>query len=187
MSLLLGLITCLINHPKVRANETFWWSECSPLHMLPAMKSVVGEKMEKLAKGDLASEITCTLIWIQQISLKHGSEDCRTTILSFLHKVQGRFESTFSYFIQQLLMHMEKSPFGGKSPTNLKSRLEQTQKLIWHSSLKNPDEEHHEYQTFWWRTQQHSDVHPGNTTTFWCSECSPRFSSKSLWGPGHVA
>ena len=57
------------------------------------------------------------------------------------------------------------------------------QKFIWkaydtprtsyvHSYMMNPDEEHHEYQTFWWRTQQHSDVHPGNTTTFWWSECS---------------
>jgi len=53
---------------------------------------------------------------------------------------------------------MEKLPFGGYSPTNLMSRLEQTQKLIRHSSLMNPDEEHHEY--------QHSDVHRGNTTTF---------------------
>jgi len=26
-----------------------------------------------------------------------------------------------------------------------------------------------------------------NTTTFWWSECSPRFSSKSWWGPGHMA
>jgi len=65
------------------------------------------------------------------------------------------------------------------------SRLEQTQKLIKDSSLMNPDEEHHEYQhsdeehnnilMFILGTQQHSDgqnVHP---------------SSKSLWGPGHVA
>ena len=41
--------------------------------------------------------------------------------------------------------------------------------------------------TFWWRTQQHSDVHPRNTTTFWWLECSPRIWSKSLWGQGHVA
>lgn len=53
------------------------------------------------------------------------------------------------------------------------SRLEQTQKLIWHSSLKNPDEDHHEHQhsdeehsnilMFILGTQQHSDgqnVHP---------------------------
>jgi hypothetical protein len=53
------------------------------------------------------------------------------------------------------------------------SRLEQTQKLISHSSLMNPDEEHHEYQhsneehsnilMFILETQQHSDgqnVHP---------------------------
>jgi len=26
-----------------------------------------------------------------------------------------------------------------------------------------------------------------NITTFWSSECSPRISSKSLWGPGHMA
>jgi len=53
------------------------------------------------------------------------------------------------------------------------SRLEQTQKLIRHSSLMNPDEEHHEHQhsdeehsnilMFILGTQQHSDgenVHP---------------------------
>jgi len=53
------------------------------------------------------------------------------------------------------------------------SRLEQTQKLIKHSSLMNPDEEHHEHQhsdeehsnilMFILGTQQHSDgqnVHP---------------------------
>jgi len=52
-------------------------------------------------------------------------------------------------------------------------RLEQTQKLIKHSSLMNPDEEHHEYQhsdeehsnilIFILGTQQYSDgqnVHP---------------------------
>jgi len=33
-------------------------SECSLLHMLPAMNSVVGRKMGKVAKGNLASEIT---------------------------------------------------------------------------------------------------------------------------------
>ena len=47
------------------------------------------------------------------------------------------------------------------------SRLEQTQKLIRHSSLMNPDEEHHEHQhsddehsnilMFILGTQQHSD------------------------------
>ena len=47
------------------------------------------------------------------------------------------------------------------------SRLEQAQKLIKHSSLMNPDEEHHEYQhsdeehsnilMFILGTQQHSD------------------------------
>jgi hypothetical protein len=36
--------------------------------MLPAMNSVVGGKMKKVAKGDLASEITCPLLRFKQIS-----------------------------------------------------------------------------------------------------------------------
>jgi len=79
--------------------------------MLPTMNSVVSGKNKKLAKEDLASEITCPLIWIKQISLKHGPEDA-DPLSSLLHKDQGKFESTLSYFIQQLLMHMEKLPFG---------------------------------------------------------------------------
>ena len=56
VSLLLGLITSkvsLTNHPKVRTKETFWRSECSSLHMLLTMNSVVGEKLTSKAKGDL--------------------------------------------------------------------------------------------------------------------------------------
>jgi len=34
--------------------------------MLPAMNSIVGGKMKKVAKGDLASEITYPLIRIKQ-------------------------------------------------------------------------------------------------------------------------
>ena len=60
-----------------------------------------------------------------------------------------------------------------KAQQNLMSRLEPTQKLIRHSSLMNPDEDHHEHQhsdeehsnilMFILGTQQHSDdqnVHP---------------------------
>ena len=68
---LLELITSkvsLTNHPKVRTKWTFWWSECSYLHMLLTMNSVVGEKLASKAKGDLASEIICPLIKIKQIS-----------------------------------------------------------------------------------------------------------------------
>jgi len=38
------------------------------MHMLPAMNNLVGGKMKKVAKGDLASEITYPLIRIKQIS-----------------------------------------------------------------------------------------------------------------------
>jgi len=34
--------------------------------MLPAMNSVVGKKIRKVAKGDLASEITLPLVRIKQ-------------------------------------------------------------------------------------------------------------------------
>jgi hypothetical protein len=46
------------------------------------------------------------------------------------------------------------------------SRIEQTQKLIIHSSLMNPDEEHHEYQHF---DEEHINILMfilENTTTF---------------------
>jgi len=46
------------------------------------------------------------------------------------------------------------------------SRIEQTQKLIIHSSLMNPDEEQHEYQHF---DEEHSNILMfilKNTTTF---------------------
>jgi len=57
VSLLLGLITSklsLTNHPKVRTKGTFWRSECSSMHMLLTMNSIVGEKLASKAKGDLA-------------------------------------------------------------------------------------------------------------------------------------
>jgi len=67
------------------------------------------------------------------------------------------------------------------------SRLEQTQKLIRHSSLMNPNEEHHEY--------QHSDEEHSNILMFILGtqqhydgqNVKPRFSSKNLWDPRHVA
>ncbi|KEH26278.1 PIN domain protein [Medicago truncatula] len=58
--------------------------------MLPAMNSVVGRKKKKIAKGDLASEITCTPNKIKQIPLKHVPENCRYTV-SLLHQIQDRF------------------------------------------------------------------------------------------------
>jgi len=47
--------------------------------------------------------------------LKHGPE-AADPLSSLLHSDQGRFGgfgSTLSYFIQQLLMHVEKLLFGG--------------------------------------------------------------------------
>jgi len=83
--------------------------------MLPAMNSVVGKKIRKVAKGDLASEIILSLIRIRQIPLKHGPE-AADPLFSLLHSDQDRVGvhgSTLSHFIQQLLMHMEKLLFGG--------------------------------------------------------------------------
>ena len=83
--------------------------------MLPAMNSVVGKKIRKVAKGDLASEITLSLIRIKQNPLKHGPE-AADPLFSLLHSDQdrvGELGSTLSHFMQQLLMHMEKLLFGG--------------------------------------------------------------------------
>jgi len=54
-------------------------------------------------------------------------------------------------------MHMEKVTFYGYNPENHMPRIEQTQKLIKHSSMMNPDEEHE---------HQHSDEEHNNILMF---------------------
>ena len=144
-------------------------------------------KVSKQSKRDLASEITWPLSCKQADFFEAWAWSCRSTALSLLHKVQDRFGVLYPTFSSKTGCLWKGYFLEDKTQTNLTSRAGQAQKFIQHSSMMNPDEEHHEFPTFWWRTQQHSDVHPGNATTFWWSECSPRFSSKSLWGPGHVA
>jgi len=45
--------------------------------------------------------------------------------------------------------------------------------------MMNSYEDHQEWTTFWSILK--------NITTLWSSKCSPRFSSKSQWGPRHMA
>ena len=143
-------------------------------------------KVGKQSKRDLTSEITWPLSCKQADFFEAWAWSCRSTALSPAQSPR-QIWFTLSYFSSNFWSIWRSYFLEDKTQTNLTSRAGQAQKFIQHSSMMNPDEEHHEFPTFWWRTQQHSDVHPGNATTFWWSECSPRFSSKSLWGPGHVA
>jgi len=64
------------------------------------------------------------------------------------------------------LMHMEKLLFMDIAQKNHMARIEQTHKLIIHSSMMNPDEEYDEYQH---SDEAHSNILMfilKNTTTF---------------------
>jgi len=107
---------------------------------------------------------------------KHGPEDCRSTILSPARnpmQIWSNFIQLYPSLFSNILMYMEKLILMDIAQKIIWNAYEQTQKLIRHLSLINPDEypdehqhfdeEHSNILMFILGTQQHSDdqnVHP---------------------------
>ena len=141
--------------------------------MLPAMNSVVGRKKKKVAKGDLASEITCTLNKIKQISKKHGPEAAdhyplfpaqypRLIWIKFYPTFPATFEAygeaTFWRIkLKQISHHVLGKP---RNSSNIHPWWTQMKNIM---NIQHSDEEHSNILMFILGTQQHSDgqnVHP---------------------------
>jgi len=142
------------------------------------MNSTVGEKQKAKAKQICLaqSEIDTHGSWYSTRttqSLKAWAWRCRIHFISPASVPRQNWESNF-------LMYEEK-PILWLLPRNSYEKHMTRQEIhvfihTWWTKMKimmNPDEDH----------QEHNNI---LKFIFW-SECSPRFSSKSLWDPGHMA
>jgi len=124
------------------------------------------------------------------ISWKHDPEDCRSTILSLARnsmQIWSNFIQLYPSLFSNILMYMKKLIL-----------MDIAQKIIWNAYVKPKNSCVHTYMMIPDECMKNINIldeeHNNllmfilkNTTTFWWSKCSPRISSKSLWGPWHVA